>query len=79
MRRPCRSTRGDAREALPSDFPGSSGTTVFDDGDGGIKRVAKPIMFTGTATSTDIVVASARAYLSAINRMIAREEQKKRA
>ena len=71
--------RGDAREALPSDFPGSSGTTVFDDGDGGIKRVAKPIMFTGTATSTDIVVASARAYLSAINRMIAREEQKKRA
>jgi len=37
---------------------------------------ARAPQYAGTGTSTDIVVASARAYLGAINRMIAAEEDK---
>ena len=39
------------------------------------KSTAKSVTFSGTSTSSDIVVASAKAYLSAINRMIGYEQQ----
>ena len=39
----------------------------------GLGGVKGDITFTGTGTSTDIIVASARAYISAINRAIAHQ------
>lgn len=61
-------------EALPADFPGHQGMTVRAGGTGlgGLKSGATT--FTGNGTSTDIIVASARAYLAAINRMVASQK-----
>ena len=58
---------------LPLDFPGSTGVTVYETEDG-VRRSVKAVQYSGTGTSTDIVVASARAYLGAINRLIAAEQ-----
>ena len=63
---------GEGEDAkLPSDFPGSSGLTFEDDGE--VKRRVKS--YSGTATSTDIVIASARAYIAALNRLLASEHE----
>ena len=59
---------------LPSDFPGSLGTTAYPVGEG-VSSAAKAVTYSGKSTSTDIVVASAHAYLSAINRMLGHEQQ----
>lgn len=71
----------DTKDALPSDFPGHQGVTVRG---GGVESghefrttgSISGITYTGLGTSTDIVVASARAYLGAINRMLAREQER---
>jgi len=65
---------------LPSDFPGHQGVTVRSDPSGNelgiVKNAASGgITFTGIGTSTDIIVASARAYVAAINRMAAHEDR----
>jgi len=63
-------------EALPSDFPGHQGVTVRPTPSGnelGMVKGGKSITYSGTGTSTDIIVASARAYVAAINRMVAHE------
>ena len=69
----------DNRAEMPSDFPGSMGTMAVKRESGGVtsdaKSTAKSVTFSGTSTSSDIVVASAKAYLSAINRMIGYEQQ----
>ena len=59
-------------QTLPADFPGSTGVTVYETEDG-VRRSMKAVQYSGTGTSTDIVVASARAYIGAINRLIASE------
>ena len=41
----------------------------------GVTSSSSGITYTGVGTSTDIIVASARAYVTAINRMIEREEK----
>ena len=65
---------GEGEDAkLPSDFPGSSGLTFEDDGE--VKRRVKS--YSGTATSTDIVIAS-RAYIAALNRLLASEHEGRR-
>ena len=56
--------------AMPSDFPGSMGVTAYKAQDGGTTSRGRCKSYSGTGTSTDIVVASARAYVSAINRML---------
>lgn len=71
----------DAAEALPSDFPGHQGTTVREGATGNelgvVKAASSGITYTGIGTSTDIIVASARSYIAAINRMASHEQQKK--
>ena len=65
---------GEASTALPSDFPGSLGTMAYPGkGQAGVSRSGRAVTYSGNGTSTDIVVASARAYVAAINQMIARE------
>jgi len=68
----------DAAE-LPSDFPGHMGATVRPVGVGNelgvIKGTSAGITYTGIGASTDIIVASARAYISAINRLIDHESR----
>ena len=65
-------------EELPVDFPGHQGLQVRS-GEGQelgvVKSAGRVITYTGNGTSTDIIVASARAYVTAINRMIEREEK----
>jgi len=68
--------------AMPADFPGHHGATVREvrgpEGNelGIVKTAGKnAITYTGIGTSTDIIVASARAYVAAINRMIDHEAQ----
>jgi 2-isopropylmalate synthase len=56
-------------EVLPSDFPGHQGTTVREGGATTVGKSSRGITYTGIGTSTDIIVASARAYVAAINRM----------
>jgi len=63
----------------PADFPGSQGVTVYKTSSG--EKMASPggarrITYTGNGTSTDIIVASARAYISSINRMLDSERRK---
>jgi len=66
---------------LPADFPGHQGAVIREDGslplDGGqgIGGMAKGVVHIGNGTSTDIIVASAKAYLSAVNRMLDRQRQ----
>ena len=73
--------REDAAEALPSDFPGHQGTTVREGATGNelgvVKAASSGITYTGIGTSTDIIVASARSYIAAINRMASHEQPKK--
>jgi len=68
----------DAAE-LPSDFPGHMGATVRPVGVGNelgvVKGTSAGITYTGIGASTDIIVASARAYISAINRLIDHESR----
>lgn len=68
--------------ALPSDFPGHQGTTVREGASGNELGVVKSnlagnVTYTGIGTSTDIIVASARSYIAAINRMTSHEKQNK--
>lgn len=64
-----------------SDFPGHQGAIYMQADDGSPelvntvsgKRTGRT--FTGTGSSTDIVVASAQAYLGAINKMIEQDER----
>lgn len=70
--------QGTEAELLPSDFPGHQGVTVRQTPSGNELGTVKgtsgaSITYTGIGTSTDIIVASARAYVAAINRMIAHE------
>ena len=58
-------------EPLPHDFPGHQGATFREGGIGGGAK--KAVTYTGNGTSTDIIVASARAYLTAINRLLDRD------
>ena len=66
---------------LPADFPGHQGAVIREDGslplDGGqgIGGMAKGVVHIGNGTSTDIIVASARACIAAINRAIAHEDK----
>jgi len=61
---------------MPHDFPGDQGT-IYREGSGfGVVKPKSSILYTGHGTSTDIIVASARAYLTAINRMIALKDAK---
>jgi len=63
-------------EELPRDFPGDQGA-IYREGSGlSVVKPKKSILYTGHGTSTDIIVASARAYLTAINRMIALKDAK---
>ena len=69
-----------ASSELPSDFPGHHGATVREvhgpeGNELGIVKTAAAggITYTGIGTSTDIIVASARSYIAAINRMIDHE------
>jgi len=59
-----------SEEPLPHDFPGHQGATVRDGQSFGAAKKAPT--YTGNGTSTDIIVASARAYLTAINRLLDR-------
>jgi len=62
---------GAERTAVPADFPAKSSGIYFAEGhELGVVTPGKQVQYTGTGTSTDIIVASARAYLGAINRMI---------
>ena len=68
----------DGGAALPADFPGHQGVTVRPGAEGDANELGRVkgtsgITYTGMGTSTDIIVASARAYLAAINRMAAHE------
>jgi 2-isopropylmalate synthase len=74
--------QGDVQAApMPVDFPGHMGATVrpvvnaLGGNELGIVKAAGPsdVTYTGIGTSTDIIVASARAYIAAINRMIENE------
>jgi len=70
--------REDANVELPADFPGHQGARVLMSPAGnelGIVKTASTggITYTGIGHSTDIIVASARAYISAINRMVDHE------
>lgn len=60
------------QEQLPHDFPGHQGAT-FREGSG-FGTQMKAVTYTGNGTSTDIIVASARAYLTAINRLLDRSK-----
>jgi len=62
---------------LPSDFPGHQGTTVREGPSGNELGVNKGrnVTYTGIGTSTDIIVASARSYIAAINRMASHQKQ----
>ena len=65
----------DGSQKTPTDYPGSMGITV--EADGAVKRKeGRSITYSGTSTSTDIVVASARAYVAALNRLISREKKR---
>lgn len=58
---------------MPADYPGHQGVRVLEDPTGFVgvvKTNAKAATYTGTGTSTDIIVASARAYITALNRML---------
>ena len=70
---------GEEATELPSDFPGHQGATVRDGPSGNelgiVKTAATGVTYTGIGTSTDIIVASARAYIAAINRMSAHQQQ----
>eukprot|EP00965_Chrysotila_dentata_P089243 2946903-Pleurochrysis_carterae.AAC.1 len=60
-------------EEVPADFPAKSSGIYFAEGNelGVVKSAANATpTFSGTGSSTDIIVASAKAYLGAINRMI---------
>jgi len=63
--------------AMPADFPGHQGTVVRTTPQGNelgvTSRGGRQVTYTGIGTSTDIIVASARAYIAAINRSIAHE------
>ena len=64
-----------AQQERPKDFPSKSSGIYFADGRSlGVLTQEKQNTYTGTGTSTDIIVASARAYLFAINRMIDAED-----
>jgi len=70
----------EASVELPADFPGHMGATVRplmspEGNELGIVKTASSggITYTGIGHSTDIIVASARAYISAINRMVDHE------
>jgi len=62
--------------ALPVDFPGHQGVTVRSAGDIALGVGKKEMVYTGNGTSTDIIVASARAYVNALNRMAHSEKQR---
>jgi len=66
-------------EEMPADFPGHQGTVVRTTPTGNelgvTSRGGREVTYTGIGTSTDIIVASARAYIAAINRSIAHEVQ----
>ena len=66
----------DAGSSMPNDFPGSLGVVAYKTEAGGVKvtNTSKRLSFNGLGTSTDIVVASARAYLAALNRLLASEQ-----
>jgi len=68
-----REASAEAQEALPHDFPGHQGATYREGS--GLGATKKVVTYTGNGTSTDIIVASARAYLSAINRLIDRSSK----
>ena len=63
---------------LPSDFPGHQGTTVREGASGNelgvVKAANRDVTYTGIGTSTDIIVASARSYIAAINRMASHQK-----
>jgi 2-isopropylmalate synthase len=68
---------------LPADFPGHHGATVRpvvspEGNELGVVKTASTggIAYTGIGHSTDIIVASARAYISAINRMVEHEAKR---
>lgn len=61
----------DTSTALPADFPGHQGVQVR--GNEFAPARTTGITYTGIGTSTDIIVASARAYIAAINRMVEHE------
>jgi len=68
--------------AMPADFPGHHGATVREvrgpeGNELGIVKTSgrSSITYTGIGTSTDIIVASARSYIAAINRMIDHQAQ----
>jgi len=66
-------------EPTPADFPGHQGTMVRGPvgNELGVtsRGSAREIVYTGIGTSTDIIVASARAYIAAINRAVANESK----
>ena len=62
-------------ETLPADFPGHQGATYREGSSLGATK--KAVTYTGNGTSTDIIVASARAYLTAINRLLDRDARSK--
>jgi len=68
----------EASVELPADFPGHQGATVRVSAEGnelGVVKAASTggITYTGIGHSTDIIVASARSYIAAINRMVDHE------
>jgi len=66
---------------LPHDFPGHQGATFRESqlSDDFVKsKVGSTPTYNGNGTSTDVIVASARAYLDAMNRMIDSQDKKQR-
>ena len=62
---------GEFADPSASVQPGSGDSSAPTRGSGGLGGISSEITHTGTGTSTDIIVASARAYVAAINRAMA--------
>ena len=74
---------GDEAPAMPDDFPGHQGAVYRpNDLSDHMPRKSKPgatLTYNGNGTSTDVIVASAKAYLDALNRMIDAQDKRQRA